>query len=145
MAGAHATTRKAVRKQAARTGDLGAFENEGPAQHHRAGPGVEANGDAYFLSGERLRDVRLGGATGERGQVTFTQRLELGDAGRSAFHAADLSAGAHVSRRKLHPYGKANVSPRVLVDITRNNLFGREQSASLRGSLAALRRLRPDG
>jgi outer membrane protein assembly factor BamA len=36
------------------------------------------------------------------------------------------------------PNGTTNVSPRVLVDITRNNLFGREQSASLRGNYGLL-------
>jgi outer membrane protein assembly complex protein YaeT len=36
------------------------------------------------------------------------------------------------------PNGKTNVSPRVLLDVTRNNLFGREQSASLRGTYGLL-------
>jgi outer membrane protein assembly factor BamA len=36
------------------------------------------------------------------------------------------------------PNGKATVSPRVLIDVTRNNLFGREQSASLRGTYGLL-------
>jgi outer membrane protein assembly factor BamA len=36
------------------------------------------------------------------------------------------------------PNGKASVSPRVLVDLTRNNLFGREQSASLQGTYGLL-------
>jgi outer membrane protein assembly complex protein YaeT len=36
------------------------------------------------------------------------------------------------------PNGKAGVSPRVLAEITRNNLFGREQSASLRGTYGLL-------
>ena len=36
------------------------------------------------------------------------------------------------------PNGKTSVSPRVLIDITRNNLFGREQSASLRGNYGLL-------
>jgi outer membrane protein insertion porin family len=34
--------------------------------------------------------------------------------------------------------GKTGISPRVLVDITRNNLFGREQSASLQGTYGLL-------
>jgi outer membrane protein assembly complex protein YaeT len=37
-----------------------------------------------------------------------------------------ISAG-----EKCNPEGKTGVSPRVIADITRNNLFGREQSASL--------------
>ena len=36
------------------------------------------------------------------------------------------------------PNGKTSVSPRVLIDITRNNVFGREQSASLRGNYGLL-------
>ena len=34
--------------------------------------------------------------------------------------------------------GKTGISPRLLVDITRNNLFGREQSASLQGTYGLL-------
>jgi outer membrane protein insertion porin family len=37
-----------------------------------------------------------------------------------------------------NPNGKTGISPRVLIDITRNNLFGREQSASLRGTYGLL-------
>ena len=37
-----------------------------------------------------------------------------------------------------NPNGKVGVSPRVLADITRNNLFGREQSVSLRGNYGLL-------
>jgi outer membrane protein insertion porin family len=36
------------------------------------------------------------------------------------------------------PNGTTNVSPRVLLNITRNGLFGREQSASLRGTYGLL-------
>jgi len=34
--------------------------------------------------------------------------------------------------------GKTGISPRVLADITRNNLFGRELSASLQGNYGLL-------
>jgi outer membrane protein assembly complex protein YaeT len=37
-----------------------------------------------------------------------------------------------------NPNGKTGVSPRVLADLTRNNLFGREQSASLQGNYGLL-------
>ena len=37
-----------------------------------------------------------------------------------------------------NPNGKTSVSPRVLLDLTRNNLFGREQSASLQGTYGLL-------
>ncbi len=43
-----------------------------------------------------------------------------------------------MQRRQCNPEGKTAVSPRVLVDLTRNNLFGREQSASLRGTYGLL-------
>lgn len=47
--------------------------------------------------------------------------------------AGILSSGA-----KCNPEGKTGVSPRVLGDLTRNNLFGREQSASIRGTYGLL-------
>jgi len=37
-----------------------------------------------------------------------------------------------------NPNGKTGVSPRVLADLTRNNLFGREQSVSLQGNYGLL-------
>jgi outer membrane protein insertion porin family len=36
------------------------------------------------------------------------------------------------------PNGKTGISPRVLADVTRNDLFGRDQSASLRGTYGLL-------
>jgi outer membrane protein assembly complex protein YaeT len=36
------------------------------------------------------------------------------------------------------PNGKTSVSPRILLDVTRNNLFGREQSASIQGTYGLL-------
>jgi outer membrane protein insertion porin family len=46
--------------------------------------------------------------------------------------------GILASGASCNPEGKTGVSPRVLLDITRNNLFGREQSASLRGTYGLL-------
>jgi outer membrane protein insertion porin family len=40
--------------------------------------------------------------------------------------------------QKCNPAGKTGVSPRVIGDLTRNNLFGREQSASLRATYGLL-------
>ena len=37
-----------------------------------------------------------------------------------------------------NPNGRPGVSPRVLVDVTRNNLFGRDQSASIQGTYGLL-------
>lgn len=47
-------------------------------------------------------------------------------------------AGATAGGVACNPNGKTGVSPRVITDITRNNLFGREQSASLTASYGLL-------
>jgi outer membrane protein insertion porin family len=47
-------------------------------------------------------------------------------------------AGANAGGVPCDPNGKTGVSPRVLADLTRNNLFGREQSASLQGTYGLL-------
>jgi len=47
-------------------------------------------------------------------------------------------AGASAGGVPCSPNGKTGVSPRVLADITRNGLFGREQSASLQGTYGLL-------
>ncbi len=47
-------------------------------------------------------------------------------------------AGATAAGVACSPNGKTGVSPRVLADITRNDLFGREQSASLRATYGLL-------
>jgi outer membrane protein assembly complex protein YaeT len=46
--------------------------------------------------------------------------------------------GIIVSGNKCNPKGKTGVSPRVLADLTRNGLFGREQSASVQGTYGLL-------
>ena len=46
--------------------------------------------------------------------------------------------GALASGVPCTPNGKTGVSPRVLLDLTRNNLFGREQSASIQGTYGLL-------
>ncbi len=47
-------------------------------------------------------------------------------------------AGASAGGVACNPNGKTGISPRVLADLTRNNLFGREQSASLQGTYGLL-------
>jgi outer membrane protein assembly complex protein YaeT len=47
-------------------------------------------------------------------------------------------SGASAAGVACNPNGKTGVSPRVLAAITRNNLFGREQSASLRATYGLL-------
>jgi outer membrane protein assembly factor BamA len=46
--------------------------------------------------------------------------------------------GILASGASCNPNGKTGVSPRGLLEITRNNLFGRDQSASLRGTIGLL-------
>ena len=46
--------------------------------------------------------------------------------------------GADVTGIPCNPNGKTGVSPRVLADLTRNDLFGRELSASLQGTYGLL-------
>jgi len=40
--------------------------------------------------------------------------------------------------QECSPNGRPGVSPRVLIDLTRNNLFGKDQSASIRGTYGLL-------
>jgi outer membrane protein insertion porin family len=47
-------------------------------------------------------------------------------------------AGLQARGETCSPNGRPGVSPRVLLDITRNNLFGRDQSASVRGTYGLL-------
>jgi len=47
-------------------------------------------------------------------------------------------AGAIAGGVACNPNGKTGVSPRVVIDITRNNVLGREQSASLQGTYGLL-------
>ncbi|MGB6973400.1 MAG: POTRA domain-containing protein [Terracidiphilus sp.] len=47
-------------------------------------------------------------------------------------------AGANASGVPCNPNGKTGISPRVLVDITRNDLFGRDQSASIQSTYGLL-------
>ena len=47
-------------------------------------------------------------------------------------------AGYKAVGTPCNPNGKTGISPRVLGDLTRNNLFGREQSASIQGTYGLL-------
>lgn len=47
-------------------------------------------------------------------------------------------AGLQARGETCSPNGRPGVSPRVLLDVTRNNLFGRDQSASIRGTYGLL-------
>ena len=47
-------------------------------------------------------------------------------------------AGYLATGTACNPNGKPGISPRLLMDVTRNNLFGREQSASIQGTYGLL-------
>jgi len=47
-------------------------------------------------------------------------------------------SNAIATNSACNPNGKTGISPRLLLDITRNNLLGRDQSASLRGTYGLL-------
>lgn len=74
-------------------------------------------------------------------QVTEARRWALtygfgfeAQTGQPQYNCASAIAGGV----PCNPNGKTGVSPRVLLDITRNNLFGREQSASLQSTYGLL-------
>jgi outer membrane protein assembly complex protein YaeT len=85
-------------------------------------------------SGEEInKTVLLQAAEARRWALTYGFGLEA-QTGTPQFNCGGIIA----SGAACNPNGKAGVSPRVLVDITRNNLFGREQSVSLRGNYGLL-------
>ena len=51
---------------------------------------------------------------------------------------ANNCSSAGLSAAQCNPNGKTGISPRFLLDLTRNSLFGRDQSASLRGTYGLL-------
>jgi len=92
-------------------------------------------------------DTAIENPTGE--EVNKTVLLQVAEAQRWALtYGFGLEAqtgtpqyncgGIIASGATCSPNGKTGVSPRVLADITRNNLFGREQSISLRGTYGLL-------
>ncbi|MGD0682920.1 MAG: POTRA domain-containing protein, partial [Terracidiphilus sp.] len=92
-------------------------------------------------------DTAIENPTGE--EVNKTVLLQVTEAQRWALtYGFGLEAqtgtphfncgGILVSGASCNPEGKTGVSPRVLADITRNNLFGREQSVSLRATYGLL-------
>jgi outer membrane protein assembly complex protein YaeT len=92
-------------------------------------------------------DTAIENPTG--GEVNKTVLLQVVEARRWALtYGAGFEAqtgtpqyncgGIIASGASCSPNGKTGVSPRVLADITRNNLNGREQSISLRGTYGLL-------
>jgi outer membrane protein assembly complex protein YaeT len=85
-------------------------------------------------SGEEInKTVLLQVAEARRWALTYGFGLEA-QTGTPQYHCGGIIA----SGANCNPQGKTGVSPRVLADITRNNLFGREQSISLRGTYGLL-------
>ena len=85
---------------------------------------------------QRRRDPQDGSAAGfeaRRWTLTYGFGFEA-QTGQPQNNCAGAIAGGVA----CNPNGKTGVSPRVLADITRNNLFGREQSASLHGTYGLL-------
>jgi len=83
--------------------------------------------------GEAYKTVLLQAVEARRWALTYGFGFEA-QTGTPQFNCGGIIA----SGATCNPNGKTGVSPRVLADITRNNLFGREQSASLQGTYGLL-------
>jgi outer membrane protein assembly complex protein YaeT len=82
---------------------------------------------------EAYKNVLLQTTEAQRWALTYGFGLEA-QTGTPQYNCGGIIA----SGAKCSPNGKTGVSPRILGDITRNNLFGREQSVSLRGNYGLL-------
>ena len=85
------------------------------------------------LGGEAYKTVLLHAVEARRLSLTYGFGFEA-----QTGQPQKNCQGAKAAGIPCSPYGKTGVSPRVLVDITRNNLLGREQSASLRATYGLL-------
>jgi outer membrane protein insertion porin family len=83
--------------------------------------------------GERYKTVLLQAVEARRWALTYGFGFEA-----QTGTPQNNCAGANAGGVPCNPNGRTGVSPRVLIDLTRNNLFGREQSASLRGTYGLL-------
>jgi len=83
--------------------------------------------------GDSQKTVLLQAAEARRWVVTYGGGFEA-QTGQPQYNCGGIIA----SGAKCNPQGKTGVSPRILIDVTRNNLFGREQSASLQGTYGLL-------
>ncbi len=83
--------------------------------------------------GETYKTVLLQATEARRWALTYGFGLEA-QTGTPQNNCQAANAGGV----PCNPNGKTGISPRGLLDITRNNLFGREQSASLRGTYGLL-------
>jgi outer membrane protein insertion porin family len=83
--------------------------------------------------GETYKTVLLQASEARRWALTYGFGFEA-QTGTPQYNCGGILA----SGAKCNPNGKTGVSPRGLLEITRNNLFGRDQSASLRGTIGLL-------
>ena len=83
--------------------------------------------------GETYKTVRLQAVEARRWVLTYGGGFEV-QTGTPHYNCGLVI----LSGAQCNSQGKTGVSPRVLADITRNNLFGREQSISLRGNYGLL-------
>jgi outer membrane protein assembly complex protein YaeT len=83
--------------------------------------------------GEAYKTILLQAVEARRWVLTYGGGFEA-QTGTPQYNCGGIIA----SGKSCNPNGKVGVSPRGLLDITRNNLFGREQSASLRGTFGLL-------
>jgi len=83
--------------------------------------------------GETYKTVLLQAAEARRWALTYGFGIEA-QTGTPQYNCGGIIA----SGATCNPNGKKGVSPRGILDITRNNLFGREQSASLRATFGLL-------
>ncbi len=83
--------------------------------------------------GEVYKTVLLQAKEAQRWALTYGGGIEA-QTGTPQYNCGGIIA----SGATCNPNGKTGVSYRVLADITRNNLFGREQSVSLRGNYGLL-------
>jgi len=83
--------------------------------------------------GEMYKTVLLQAVEARRWAFTYGGGLEA-QTGTPQYNCGGIVLAQH----PCNPNGKTGVSYRLLADITRNNLFGREQSLSLRGNYGLL-------
>jgi len=82
---------------------------------------------------EAYKTVLLQASEARRWAMTYGFGMEV-QTGTPQYNCG----GLYASGAPCNPNGRTGVSPRGLLDITRNNLFGREQSASLRATFGLL-------
>jgi len=83
--------------------------------------------------GEPYKNILLQAIEARRWALTYGFGFESQTGQPQTNCASAFAAGVSCS-----PNGKTGVSPRILADITRNNLLGREQSISLQGTYGLL-------